>query len=410
MSRVQKCLIVNSHFRPLIGGALTVYEGLATARPDVFHILSATVDYTTGRVCDGAEVYDTAVPFAVHRLEHLRAPMRSGKGFGVLTAASRTIQEWRVRKIVLREILNLQARHDFDVICIGALDALGWLVGPLKAQTRALITIYTHGEDVSQTPYRQAVLAARGKALAEADGIVAVSNFTAQLIVKKFALSPGKIKMLKNGVDLLRFKQKPVENVRVPLGIGAGPLVLSVGRLVERKGFDKLLEAWPRVLAAVPEAKLAIAGTGVMTDRLRGLADADDMQDSVRLLGHVPDALLPSLYATSDLFVMPNRTMPDGDTEGFGLVFLEAAASGVPAIGGRAGGVEDAILDGETGLLIDGGDIGAIAFAITDLLADDVRRAAMAEAGRAHALTQGWPDKADELLCFFEALSHKNGA
>ena len=112
------------------------------------------------------------------------------------------------------------------------------------------------------------------------------------------------------------------------------------------------------------------------------IIDELGISKSVQLLGHVSDGQLPSLYASADVFAMPNRTLPDGDTEGFGLVFLEAAAAGTPSIAGRAGGAVDAVLDGKTGLLVDGTDIGAISFAVTEFLTNEVRCGEMADAAR----------------------------
>ncbi|NVJ71417.1 MAG: glycosyltransferase family 4 protein [Alphaproteobacteria bacterium] len=311
------------------------------------------------------------------------------------------IQGFWIKFHILKALKGLIRRRNYTSVCIGSLDALGWLVGWLR---HVKVVIYVHGEEVSQEAYSKRAEARRRKALQSADGIIAVSHFTADLIAKKYGVDPEKIEVVTNGVDLSRFEEKPTENVRTQFGLGHGPLVLAVGRLVPRKGFDKLLEAWPRVLASVPEAQLAIGGTGPLGEQLAAEARQPEMGESVHMLGFVPDEVMPSLYASADLFAMPNRTMPDGDTEGFGLVFLEAAAAGTPSIAGNAGGAVDAVLDGETGRLVDGEDVSAIAYAITDLLTDEVTRKRMGEAARKHALTQGWPDKAQQILAFLDRL------
>jgi len=125
-----------------------------------------------------------------------------------------------------------------------------------------------------------------------------------------------------------------------------------------------------------------------------GLAIAD----RIDFLGAVSDAELDRLYRSCTAFAMPNRTLADGDTEGFGLIFLEANACGKAVIGGRAGGAVDAIIDGETGLLVDGDDTDAIAAAIRSLLGDATLREKLAAGGLAHARNHGWARSADKFL------------
>ena len=404
----EKCLFVTTHYCPLVGGAQTVYDALARSRPDDFAVLTGYIDYATGLPVDGWRHFDQSSPYRITRIPEMRPPMLMGKpGF-----LAKTISWLRARLIwrrVSRAVLNEHAREGFQTICIGALDSLGWLVEPLRANTSAKIVLYTHGEEISQIPYSQEAETRRGTYLRDADGVVAVSSFTRDLIMEKYGVDGSRIGLVSNGVDLARFK-KPIDaTTRQKLGLTAGPLVLSLGRLVPRKGFDKLLEAWPEILASVPGAQLAIAGKGPLEADFADRAGAAEMQGSVTMLGHVVADLLPSLYATADLFVMPNRTMPDGDTEGFGLVFLEAAAAGTPSVAGRAGGAVDAVIDGTTGAFVDGENVAEIAETVANLLLDDVGRNALARAAKAHAETQCWAQKADDFLAFIDRLPRLGG-
>ncbi|WP_068306935.1 glycosyltransferase family 4 protein [Kordiimonas lacus] len=358
----------------------------------------------TGQIVGGVGEFDHSALYSITRIEELRPPLVSGR-VGVLRRAWMAVQDRLLRRKVIAYLKQTLSKKSYQTIILGALDALGWLVEPLRAifpDTK--IVIYTHGEEISQACYSARAEERRRRALKAADGIVAVSSFTADLLARKYGVDPERIELVTNGVDLDTYDRLPKENVRPHFGLGHGPLVLAVGRLVPRKGFDVLIEAWPRILAAVPGAQLAIAGTGPLSEALKAAAERPEMNASVHMLGFVKDEMLPSLYASADLFAMPNRTMPDGDTEGFGLVFLEAAAAGTPSVGGKAGGAVDAILDGQTGRSVDGEDVGAVAYAITDLLNDEVTRKRMAEAAHAHALTQGWDSKADQLLKFFKRL------
>lgn len=398
-----KCLIVTTHYKPLVGGAQAVYDALADKAPGNFGVLTGKRDFVRRNEVSSWQAFDESAKYPITRIERLRPDMLGDKP----NIASRLSSHFSARKIrheVLDAVVKSYKEGGYNIVCIGALDALGWLVEALQEALGIKVILYTHGEEISQTAYNEWAEKARERYLSQADGVIAVSSFTSALIEKKYGVPKDKIKCLGNGVNLEKFRARPTENVRVPLGLSAGPLVLSVGRLVERKGFDQLLRAWPNVLTAVPEAQLAIVGSGPQEDELVAIIDELGISKSVQLLGHVSDGQLPSLYASADVFAMPNRTLPDGDTEGFGLVFLEAAAAGTPSIAGRAGGAVDAVLDGQTGLLVDGTDIGAISFAVTEFLTNEVRCGEMADAARAHALTQGWEDKASELIAYMNGL------
>lgn len=142
----------------------------------------------------------------------------------------------------------------------------------------------------------------------------------------------------------------PAASASVPR-CGPARNLLTVGRLVPRKGHDVLLAAWPQLLARFPDLRWTIAGDGPQREELQaGIARAG-LADSVRLLGHVPDAAMEALWAETDLFVMPCREEAGGDTEGFGLVFLEAAARGISSVGGRTAGATEAV-QGVAGKLV----------------------------------------------------------
>jgi phosphatidylinositol alpha-1,6-mannosyltransferase len=171
---------------------------------------------------------------------------------------------------------------------------------------------------------------------------------------------------------------------RARLGLPArAPLVASVSRLVPRKGMDVLISAAGRLVPSYPDLTVAIAGDGRDRDRLARLADGCDAD--VRLLGRVSDEDRGALLGAADIFVMACRNRWFGlEQEGFGIVFLEAAAAGVPQIAGASGGAPEAVLDGVTGLVVDRPeDPGALAEALRALLADPSGRRRMGRAARA---------------------------
>jgi phosphatidylinositol alpha-1,6-mannosyltransferase len=192
------------------------------------------------------------------------------------------------------------------------------------------------------------------------------------------------------GVDPSRFVPLDASRrkaVRARFGLPQrGHLVTSVGRLVPRKGIDVLIEAVARCTALHPNLTLAIAGEGRDAGRLRRHALRDRAR--VHFLGRIDEAAKVDLLGASDLFAQPCRTRWHGlEQEGFGIVFLEAAACAVPQIAGRSGGSFEAVDDATTGLVVDRpGDARAVAGAITALLGDDERRLAMGAAARRRAV------------------------
>ncbi|MFD8793249.1 glycosyltransferase family 4 protein, partial [Streptomyces vinaceus] len=172
--------------------------------------------------------------------------------------------------------------------------------------------------------------------------------------------------------------------VRARLGLTDRPVVVCVSRLVPRKGQDTLIEAMPRILAAVPDAVLLVVGGGPYEEDLRALAASTGVADSVVFTGAVPWSELPAHYGAGDVFAMPCRTRRGGlDVEGLGIVYLEASATGLPVVAGDSGGAPDAVLEGETGWVVRGGVPEDAADRVIALLRDPELRRRMGERGRA---------------------------
>lgn len=224
----------------------------------------------------------------------------------------------------------------------------------------------------------------RRRALQEPSGLISISARTTELAIEAGA-APERVHTTYCGVDPERFQPKPQPELHRELA-GDGPLLLSVARLVSRKGIDTVLQALPAVLARVPALTYAVIGEGPDMPRLTALAQELGVSANVRFLKRVPGDLV-EYYNACDLFVMPAREEP-GDVEGFGLVFLEANACGKPVIGARAGGVTDAIADGESGLLVPQNDVPALSAAILSLVTDPRRAQELGRLGRERVLSQ----------------------
>jgi phosphatidyl-myo-inositol dimannoside synthase len=203
------------------------------------------------------------------------------------------------------------------------------------------------------------------RAIEVADQVTTVSRGTRQRLLGWVDLAPERVRVLPNTVDE-RFVPGPASPaLRERLKLGSGPVLLTVGRLAasERyKGHELVFAVLPALRARFPDLVHVVAGDGDDRARLEGRAAELVGASAVRFLGYVPDEELPDLYRLADLFVMPSAE------EGFGIVYLEAAACGLRVIGGAGGGSGDAVPDGRVGELVDPADLAGLAEAVTRLL------------------------------------------
>lgn len=207
------------------------------------------------------------------------------------------------------------------------------------------------------------------------------------------------VSVLYPGADLHLFRPDlPTQDLRERHGIGERPLVVCVSRLVARKGQDVLILGMRQLRRTVPDAALLIVGSGPREGTLRRLAESAPA-GSVFFAGQVSEEDLPRYYAMGDVFAMPCRTRLAGfEVEGWGNVFIEAAACARPVVVGDSGGAREALVDGETGILVDGTDVEAVAAAAGTLLADPGLARKMGEAGRARVeRAHAWPQIAERL-------------
>jgi phosphatidyl-myo-inositol dimannoside synthase len=184
-----------------------------------------------------------------------------------------------------------------------------------------------------------------------------------------------------------------------------GPVLLTVGRLVTRKGHDRVISALPRIRERIPAVEYVIVGTGSEERRLRHLAEELGVGSAVQFIGSVSHEATRRYYQECDVFVHPNRELDNGDVEGFGIVFLEASVSGVPVIGGNSGGTPDAIQDGITGFLVDPNSVDEIAERVIALLEDPSLRVRMGRAGQTWAAGFSWQAAAEKVWALSEAAA-----
>lgn len=297
----------------------------------------------------GARAYDASIPLPVFRFAALRGPLR------VLSAAVALIRHRRTA-------------------ADGQTIALSWLPGLAAALVprpwRGALMVFVHGTELDVRPGSVRDRAMRF-VFARSRCVIANSAFVADR-VRALGLAQEPV-VVWPGVDART----------IPRALAPVPTIVFVGRLVARKGVDRLIEA----LALLPrrDAVLHVVGDGIQRRALEALARELGVRERVIFSGAVDDAARDRALSEAWCFAMPSRS-EGGDVEGFGIVYLEAAMAGVAAIGGRGSGADEAIADGMTGLLVDGRDVHALADALESILDDRERAAAMGAAGRERAL------------------------
>jgi glycosyltransferase involved in cell wall biosynthesis len=215
------------------------------------------------------------------------------------------------------------------------------------------------------------------KSCEKADKIIAVSRYTSYNIIKEYSIQDTKIKIIPNAVDINRFNPEiDGHKIRERFNIQSEPLVLFVGRLDINKGILYLIDAFSKIIMQIPDAKLVIVGEGPLKNSILSRVNKLNLRKSVTLVGRVDEEDLPKVYAASDLVVLPSLM------EGFGIVLLEAMASGRPCVVTRVGGTEEAIIDGENGFFVPSADPYSLSRAIYTLLTNDDLAKDFGRAGR----------------------------
>jgi len=365
-------LLITDTFLPRIGGRENYYHHLFS-RFDTGQVVIVTPD-RTGEY----ERFDREYALPIIRVGEL----------------SRTwfLRGRRGRAKWLCTLAGICWRHQIDVVHCGLVlpDGLsGWLLW--KTLGKPYI-VYTHGKEILENQHHPRVAERMRIALSSASRVVFNSSYTAEKL-KEFGVSPEKLVRISPGVDakqlVARMDSDRVEELRRVHGLSDRPVILTVARLIERKGCDKVIESLPLILSRFPQTVYLIVGDGPDRPRLEKLRHSLGLENSVIFTGFVPQDDLAVYYKMATLFVMVSRQSPGShDVEGFGIVYLEANACGLPVVAGRTGGVPDAVLDGRTGYLVDPLNGEAIAAAIIRLLESPQLREQLGSLGRERAVRE----------------------
>jgi len=308
---------------------------------------------------DGCHAFDSALPYRVRRVTRAHGLPRQLE-IGTLNAAA----------------VAAGLRTAPDLVVSGHV-----VTAPAAMALRRLRGIpflqYLYAQEIDTRPSLTEL------AVTRAARVVAISRYTADL-ASACGASEGSTRVILPGVDL-------------PTGVRAPrsdrPIILTVARLRDAyKGHDTMLEAMPAICERVPGVRWVILGDGPLRSSLEADVARRSLGDAVQFLGSVSDEERDAWLDRAWVFAMPSRVPPGSMSgEGFGIVYLEAGAHGLPVVAGRAGGAVDAVIDGETGTLVDPTDASAVAHAITTLLEDPVRARQMGAAGEARAQELAWP-------------------
>ena len=357
---MQPWLMVALDFPPSRGGIQTYLCELARRLPAVHVVAPAAPDGATS---------DTALPASLERV-------RFGSGGGWLS----------VPPLIARAAARMHTGAYAGVLFGHAKLAAAL---PLFGAWRTAVV--TYGMEVTCGRFKTLERAG----LARAWRVIAVSDYTGRRVTEA-GVAPDRVRRVHPGVALPE-----------PFTRGAsseGPVLLSVGRLSRAEGYkgqDRVIALLPELARRHPGVRYVVAGDGDARPDLEAHARAHGVANRVRFAGAVPAAELARLYATADVFVLPTTSSPSpgGERfEGFGIVYLEAAAHGCPVVAGRAGGSPEAVADGETGLVVDAAAPGALLEALDRLCADPALRRRMGEAGRERVAREFTWDHAAERL------------
>ena len=376
----EKTILIPAYdFKPLLGGVANYGHELAVqfSKRARVHVLS--------RKLPGMEEFDQGLPYKVSRI---RAPHSALVSFPIF---ART----------LRRLIRLDPPD--AVFCPMWLPDAAACRWALKGAPIPYF-VAAHGTEVFEdfTTVRNSVRTVlvrrlKRRVFHDAEKVFPVSQYTRKAVLEEAGGNDNGVITVNNGVNSMIFKKTPVNSsVEARYRPRGERILLTVTRLYPYKGVDRMLESLPAISQAVPDVKYLIVGEGPDRQRLEDLAARLGLQTQVSFLGRLALSDIVDLYNVADLFVMLSREEPP-DVEGFGLVFLEAAACGLPSVGGRSGGIPDAIEEGKSGWLVDPRNVEEIASTIIDLLKSPDRLERASEVCLSTAPQKSWERAADRI-------------
>jgi len=330
-------LLIPGDFPPIISGISTYFYEIWKLLPSDKRIIIAPRFGSYRKI-------DREFP---HRVFRVKVPINN-----------KTFEKIKKGLIYLFYTFILHLKHRIKIIHCGQVLSSGFVGWFMNKLFKIPYVIYIYGSETYRFGRLKLFTSIMKIFLESSSKIIANSNFTKNEYIE-FGINPEKIKIITPGVDIGRFyPQKKDEHLLEKFNLRDKKILLTVGRLDERKGHDKVIEALSKLKSKYPDLTYLIVGSGREEKRLQNIVKNYALEDYVVFVGYVPDEELPRYYNLCDIFILLNRQteankLLKGDYEGFGIVFIEASACGKPIIAGNFGGVYDAVENGKTGLVID---------------------------------------------------------
>lgn len=352
-------LFVTNDFGPRAGGIETFVIGLIERRP-----FGSTIVYTSAQ--DDCELYDEK--------------WREDFGVTVIRDRAKILLPTPRVAVHLARIIKDQ---EIVVAAFGAAAPLALLSASMKRAGVKKTVALTHGHEVWWAKLFPFSLAMR-RIGSTVDVLTYLGEFTQRAISQALPTkAAGRMVKVAPGIDVDHFSPQDSSQLRSELNLEKKKVIVSVGRLVHRKGQDHLIQSMPEILKQVPDAHLLMVGRGPYLEHLAKLVAVNKLENHVSFIGRIQYAELPKFICAGDVFAMPSRSRFAGlEVEGLGIVYLEASACGLPVVAGSSGGAPDAVVDGVTGVVVDGTNNDEIAQALILLLNDPDKSKKMGLAGR----------------------------
>jgi phosphatidylinositol alpha-1,6-mannosyltransferase len=341
-----KSLLITFDYPPIVGGISTFFDNVWKLLPPQNYLILAPRKKGYKRV-------DVNSSFRIYRYF--------------------TFISWRLMRtlILFLYTLIIVVREKIDILICGVPVSLGFVGLIFNKILKIPYLVFYYGGEFDKYRKRKILFKLLQVVLRNARFIITNSEFTSQEVLK-FDVRAQRVIKITPGTNTERFRPGlDVANLKERFCLEGKKVLLTVARLARRKGIDSVISVLPRVIAQVPNLVYLIVGSGKDADYLRNLVREKSLKEHVIFVGAVTEEELPLYYNACDIYVMPNRKTEGQEVfEGFGISFIEANACAKPVIGGTSGGVEDAVLDGQTGLLVDSNNKALLADSIIRLAKD----------------------------------------
>jgi phosphatidyl-myo-inositol dimannoside synthase len=377
-----RVLLATPTYSPFVSGSARLLQDIVEhLRANGHHVEVLTVNY---EALGNTKEFDLSQSYRIHRASSWR--IKGGSSLAMMF-----------------RMLMLCAGRKFDIVLCGFGYPTPILACMVCAITRVPFAVHALGEDLIAArhgPVRRALSIALKKACV----VMCISRFTANE-AELFGVPRDRTLTISPGIDPIPYFDVSIDDVKVlrsRFDLFGKKIILTLARLDVRKGHDMVVRSLPAIVACVPAVHYLIVGKGDPA-RLFDIASKLGVRDRLTVIDYVPTGDLPALFALCDVYVMVSRSDPETqEVEGFGIVYLEAAACGKPTVAGNQGGCPDAVADQETGFLVDCTDVPAIESAVIRLLSNEAESQRMGLAGKARVCKEF--RKFDQLQCIEDAL------